>query len=149
MVQTEATVGQLASTVGELVKAFKAPSRQTRPVAPGVGFGVSDSGDYYDAYLSLVTEYMYLRLGDKGAEELLLEGMYKEWASPHVVRDIMDKMSSKKRRSKPASAKESTEDRMLIMTLLKNLDKPVSDWGESTHLFLLMALVSRARDNNA
>jgi len=149
MVQTEATVGQIASTVGELVKALKAPSRQTRPVAPGLGLGISDSEDYYDVYVSLVSEYMYLRLGDRGAEELLLEGMYKEWASPHVVRDIMDKMSSKKRRSKPVSAKDDIEDRMLITTLLRNLDKPVSNWGASAHLFLLMALVSRARENNA
>jgi hypothetical protein len=148
MVQTEVTVGQLASTVGELVKALKGPSRQTKRLASGVRHELSDPEDYYDAYLSLVSEYMYLRLGDRGAEELLLEGMYKEWASPQVVRDIMDKMSSKKRRSKPVSVKDDIEDRMLITTLLRNLDKPVSDWGASTHLFLLMALVSRARDNN-
>jgi hypothetical protein len=39
------------------------------------------------------------------------------------------------------------EDKILLTSLLKNLDKPVSEWTEPTHLFLLLALVTRAREN--
>ena len=101
--------------------------------------------------MSLIADYIRIRLGEKGSEELLLEGMYKEWASPKVVRDIMDKLSSSKKQGKnkesPLIGLSDVEDKMLITSLLRNLDRPVSEWGESTHLFMLLALVSRAREN--
>lgn len=145
--QTEETVNNLANTVGELVKAIRTQRASPR-VKESYGIaGLSDPTDYYESYVGLMADYMYIRLGDQGAEEILLEGMYKEWASPKVVRDLMDKLSGKKRRrGKSAGEETNAEDRMLITTLLRNLDKPTNQWSESTHLFLLMALVSRAKE---
>ena len=147
--QTEETVNNLASSVGELVKTIRT---QRKPKTNQVSYAQNplvDNG-YYESYVGLVADYMYLRLGDQGAEELLLEGMYKEWASPHVVRDIMDKLSGKRKRKARAENEEANiEDRMLLTTLLRNLDKPPSQWSESTHLFMLMALVSRAKENTS
>jgi hypothetical protein len=113
---------------------------------------------YYEAYVSLVADYLVLRFGEKGADELLLEGMYKEWSSPRVVKDIMDHIHSdykaKKKRSihlPPGIGQMNNEleDKILLTSLLKNLDKPVSEWTEPTHLFLLLALVTRARECKA
>lgn len=150
--QTENSVNHLAGTVNELVKVIREHNkRKMSQPSPLAGFsGVMETGDYYEAYVSLVADYLQLRLGDKGSEALLLEGMYKEWASPKVVRDVMEKLSSNKKQSKKNSSNglgNDVEDNMLITSLLRNLDKPVSEWGESTHLFLLLALVSRAREN--
>jgi uncharacterized coiled-coil protein SlyX len=150
--QTENSVNHLAGTVNELVKVIREQNkRKVSPPRPLAGFSdVMETGDYYEAYVSLVADYLQLRLGDKGSEALLLEGMYKEWASPKVVRDVMEKLSSNKKQSKKSSGNgpgSDVEDNMLITSLLRNLDKPVSEWGESTHLFLLLALVSRAREN--
>jgi|GEM_PF-1952772 hypothetical protein len=147
--QTEETVNNLANTMGELIKTIRTQRASPRVKGP-IGIGSIDSADYYEAYVGLVSDYMYIRLGDQGAEELLLEGMYKEWASPNVVRDLMDKLSSKKqRRGKAVNSEANVEDRMLITTLLRNLDKPTNQWSESTHLFMLMALVSRAKENTS
>ncbi|HDJ21680.1 MAG TPA: hypothetical protein ENF19_00565 [Candidatus Bathyarchaeota archaeon] len=79
--------------------------------------------------------------------------MYREWASPKVVRDIMEKMTAINKFSSRGLASldlgNGVEDRLLFTALLRNLDKPISTWGESTILFLLLALVSRARENQA
>ncbi len=149
--QTEETVNNLASTMGELIKTIRTQRTPTfvreRAYHPS---GSSEDSGFYEAYVGLVADYMYIRLGDRGAEELLLEGMYKEWASPKVVRDIMDKLSGKKRRrGKSVTEEANVEDRMLITTLLRNLDKPTREWSDSTHLFMLMALVSRAKETMA
>ncbi|MCW4013462.1 MAG: hypothetical protein NWF07_10800 [Candidatus Bathyarchaeota archaeon] len=148
--QTENSVNQLVGTVNDLVKVIKLQSKpSSKPQIQGLTGTFEESGDYYQAYVSLIADYLLIRLGEKGSEEVLLEGMYKEWASPQVVRDIMDKLSSNKKQSKKNQAVlgGDVEDKLLITSLLRNLDKPVSEWGESTHLFLLLALVSRAREN--
>lgn len=156
MAQTEAAMNHIAGTVNELAKAVR-ESNKRKPSynMPNLDLisGYSETSDYYEAYVNLIADYLHIRLGDKGSEEILLEGMYKEWASPKVVRDIMDKLSSSKKQSKKNASilvsLTDVEDKMLITSLLRNLDKPVSEWGESTHLFLLLALVSRARENQA
>ena len=102
-----------------------------------------------------MADYLVLRFSEKGAEEILLEGMYKGWASPRVVRDIMDHMATNaKTKDRSVSLpfgigqmNNDLEDKILLTSLLKNLDKPVSEWTEPTHLFLLLALVTRAREN--
>ncbi len=155
MMQTEEAVNQIAGTVNELAKAIR-ESNQKKPsypnTYPSIISNSSDTSNYYEAFVSLIADYLQIRLGEKDAEEILLEGMYKEWASPKVVRDIMEKLSSSKKQGKKSTSSLSAfsgdvEDKMLITSLLRNLDKPVSEWGESTHLFLLLALVSRAREN--
>lgn len=155
MAQNEAAMNQIAGTVNELAKAIKESNRRkpsfNLPSLNSIN-GISETSDYYEAYVNLIADYLQIRLGDKGSEEILLEGMYKEWASPKVVRDIMDKLSSSKKQNKKEAAMlvglSDVEDKMLITSLLRNLDKPVSEWGESTHLFLLLALVSRARESH-
>lgn len=148
--QTENSVNQLVGTVNDLVKVIRLQKKpSSKPQIRGFTDDFEESGDYYQAYVSLIADYLLIRLGEKGSEEVLLEGMYKEWASPKVVRDIMDKLSSnkKQRKNNQAGLGGDVEDKLLITSLLRNLDKPVSEWGESTHLFLLLALVSRAREN--
>ena len=150
--QTENSVNQLTDTVTELVKVIRQQNQRKASPQPQYGYHgeAMETGEYYEAYVSLIADYLQIRLGEKGSEEVLLEGMYKEWASPKVVRDIMDKLSSGKKQGKKspsAGLGSDVEDKMLITSLLRNLDKPVSEWGESTHLFLLLALVSRAREN--
>jgi hypothetical protein len=155
MSRTEDAVNQIAGNLNELAKSIReANSRKANYASPypNLSLGVADTGNYYEAYVSLIADYLLLRLGDKESEEILLEGMYKEWASPKVVRDIMDKLSSSKKQGKKSTSTlgvfgSDAEDKMLITSLLRNLDKPVSEWGESTHLFILLALVSRARES--
>jgi hypothetical protein len=155
MAQTEEAITQIASTVNELAKAVHESNRRRpsiRSSIPASSGGYAETSDYYEAYVSLIADYLQIRLGEKGSEEILLEGMYKEWASPKVVRDIMDKLSSSNKKGKkntsPLVGLSDVEDKMLITSLLRNLDRPVSEWGESTHLFMLLALVSRAREND-
>lgn len=166
MSRTEEAVGELNDTVLELIDNLKGERRRTRRERPrdhdGFSFepGADESKNtrevYYEAYVSLVADYLVLRFGEKGAEEILLEGMYKGWASPRVVRDIMDHTATnykvKDRRSLPlplgiGQMNSDLEDKILLTSLLKNLDKPVAEWTEPTHLFLLLALVTRAREN--
>jgi hypothetical protein len=154
MAQTEEAVTQIAGTVNELAKAVRESNRRRPSIQSSIlasTGGYAETSDYYEAYVSLIADYLRIRLGEKDSEELLLEGMYKEWASPKVVRDIMDKLSSSKKKGKknasPLGGLSDVEDKMLITSLLRNLDRPVSEWGESTHLFMLLALVSRAREN--
>ncbi len=155
MSHTEEAVNKLAGTVNDLAKVIReSNSRKSSYQSPysSLNNASDEPGDYYEAYVGLIADYLQIRLGDKGSEEILLEGMYKEWASAKVVRDIMDKLSSSKKQGKKNTSSlgafgNDVEDKMLITSLLRNLDKPVSEWGESTHLFLLLALVSRAREN--
>jgi hypothetical protein len=164
--RTEEAVGELNDTVLELIDNLKGEQRRTRRDRPKSldRFSLDPISDesknpgevYYEAYVSLVADYLVLRFGEKGAEEILLEGMYKGWASPRVVRDIMDHTATnykvKDKRSIPlplgiGQMNSDMEDKILLTSLLKNLDKPVSEWTEPTHLFLLLALVTRAREN--
>jgi len=163
--RTEEAVGELSESVQELIDDLKGERRRGRGERPRRSSSYSydleadeakNPGEvYYEAYVSLVADYLVLRFGDKGAEEILLEGMYKGWASPRVVRDIMDHTASTsktKDRRAPlpfgiGDMNNEMEDKILLTSLLKNLDKPVSEWTEPTHLFLLLALVTRAREN--
>lgn len=166
--RTEEAVEELTDSVNELVDGL----RGARPNGQGASrhrpsyhdklgtrdlYKTESSGEvYYEAYISLVADYLVLRFGEKGSEEILLEGMYKEWASPRVVRDIMDHLSANARTMDRrgggssvglGSLNSDLEDKILVTSLLRNLDKPAADWTEPTHLFLLLALVTRAREN--
>jgi len=166
--RTEEAIDELTNTVHELVEGLKgaspygerAPRHRPSPLdRRGMNALVrpENSGEvYYEAYISLVADYLVLRFGEKGSEEILLEGMYKEWASPRVVRDIMDHFSTSARTMDRGSSGPSlglgtinsdVEDKILVTSLLRNLDKPAAEWTEPTHLFLLLALVTRAREN--
>lgn len=163
--RTEEAVGELNEAVQDLIEDMKGEgergrrgrSRRLLDHARDLDSDESKSpGEvYYEAYVSLVADYLVLRFGEKGAEEILLEGMYKGWASPRVVRDIMDHTATNaKTRDVRATLplgigqmNNDLEDKILLTSLLKNLDKPVSEWSEPTHLFLLLALVTRAREN--
>ena len=163
--RTEEAVGELSDSVQELIDDLKGERRRGRGERSRRSSSYSFSLDadeaknpgevYYEAYVSLVADYLVLRFGEKGSEEILLEGMYKGWASPRVVRDIMDHTASTsktKDRRAPlpfgiGDMNNEMEDKILLTSLLKNLDKPVSEWTEPTHLFLLLALVTRAREN--
>ena len=119
---------------------------------------LEDPGEsaYYEAYVSLIGEYLLLRFGQSAAQQILLEGLYKGWASPKVVRDIIDVVRSKKKIDEPEPAFDFTgnavnsvriEDKLMITTLLKNLDKPMNPRDEPTQLFMLLALVQKARES--
>jgi hypothetical protein len=166
--RTEDAIDELTNTVHELVQGLKGASpygeRAPRHIPnPLDRRGMNplarpeNSGEvYYEAYINLIADYLVLRFGEKGSEEILLEGMYKEWASPRVVRDIMDHLSKStrtmdRRSSGPSlglgTINSDVEDKILVTSLLRNLDKPAAEWTEPTHLFLLLALVTRAREN--
>ena len=166
--RTEEAVEELTDSVHELVAGLKGASpwgeRASRHKPSHYNkLGLNElktpenSGEvYYEAYISLVADYLVLRFGEKGSEEILLEGMYKEWASPKVVRDIMDHLSTStktmdRRGNSPSvglgTLNSDLEDKILLTSLLRNLDKPAAEWTEPTHLFLLLALVTRAREN--
>lgn len=166
--RTEEAVEALTDSVHELVEGLKGarpwgerasrhkPSHYNKLGMNELNTPENSGEVYYEAYISLVADYLVLRFGEKGSEEILLEGMYKEWASPKVVRDIMDHLSTNSktmdRRSGSPSVGLGTlnsdlEDKILLTSLLRNLDKPAAEWTEPTHLFLLLALVTRAREN--
>jgi len=166
--RTEKAIEGLSDSVHELVEGLGGTGhwgeRESRhKPSPYNKLGMNElnapesSGEvYYEAYISLVADYLVLRFGEKGSEDILLEGMYKEWASPKVVRDIMDHLSKNskatdRRTNSPSvglgTLNSDLEDKILLTSLLRNLDKPATEWTEPTHLFLLLALVTRAREN--
>ncbi len=164
--KTEEAVDELTDTVKTLIEDIRGKRDRTQRKPDSsffknldLGGQVADYEDtssvYYEAYISLVSDYLVLRFGEKGAEEILLEGMYKGWASPKVVRDIMNSAANRSKDKKENSiayglggvVNSEIEDKILLTSLLKNLDKPVSEWREPTHLFMLLALVTRAREN--
>jgi hypothetical protein len=166
--RTEEAIADLTNSVHELVEGLKGarpfgesvsrhrPSYYDRHGMKGLNTQDNSGEVYYESYVSLVADYLVLRFGEKGSEEILLEGMYKEWASPRVVRDIMDHLSTSsktmdRRSSSPSvgfgTLNSDLEDKILLTSLLRNLDKPAAEWTEPTHLFLLLALVTRAREN--
>ncbi len=117
----------------------------------------SDGGGvYYEAFVSLIGEYLVLRFGQVQSQQILMEGLYKGWASPKAVRDVIDAVRSKPRKLEEPEptldfgtsyfSNVKVEDKILITTLVKNLDKPLSPQEEPSQLFLLLALVSKARD---
>jgi hypothetical protein len=115
----------------------------------------SGESSYYEAYVSLIGEYLVIKFGQNSAQQILLEGLYKGWASPKVVRDVIDVVRSKKKMDEPEPSFDFTgaavnnvriEDKILITTLLKNLDKPMNPRDEPTQLFMLLALVQKARE---
>ncbi len=153
MAQTEASLKRLSDALAKVTHGLEEAVSRSSRAEPAWGGRELGGSDYYEAYVNLVADYLRLRLGVKGAESVLLEGMYREWASPKVVRDIMEKMTAINKFSSRGLASldlgNGVEDRLLFTALLRNLDKPISTWGESTILFLLLALVSRARENQA
>lgn len=121
-----------------------------------------DSGtpqsQYYDTFVSLIAEYLTIKFGEEGANQLLLEGLYKGWASPRVVKDVRDNLPSDSHRwdmaegaigYKIAETKTNVEDKILFTSLLGSLDKPINEWKEMTQVFLLLALVKSAKNKDS
>jgi hypothetical protein len=113
---------------------------------------------YYDTYVSLLAEYLTIKFGEKNARQLLLEGLYKGWASPRVIKDVRDNLPSDSKGWDIAEAamgysvaesKTDVEDRILFTSLLGSLDKPVNEWKEITQVFLLLSLVNCAKKNRS
>lgn len=110
----------------------------------------------YIAYTQLVSEYLANRFGRRGAERLLLNEVTRNQASPRVVKDILDNLSvhalkdveeSVEPRTLSLSANNADlDDKIMITMLLKNLDKPLSEWGSTAILYLLTVLVKRTAE---
>jgi len=127
----------------------------TRPLSESqlkVPFQISSTAfsneDYYEAYVTLVAGLLFLRLGEKGANEMLSECVRKGWASAKVIGDIIDTIRILKLYKRGANDKAritylniDLEDKMLLASLLKKLDKPVIEWREPTHILLLLSLL--------
>jgi len=116
----------------------------------------SFSDGNYTAYIQLVSEYLALRFGRRGAERLLLNEVTKDQASPQVVKDVLDSLSVRASKDDedqvgPGSFSLSLhnadlDDRIMITMLLKNLDKPLAEWGSTAILYLLTVLVKRSTE---
>jgi hypothetical protein len=115
----------------------------------------SDIDGVYQAYIQLVSEYLAIRFGRRGAEVLLLNEIAKNQASPRVVKDILDCLSSRVNKIedqeealpfKYSLQNADLDDKILITTLLQNLDKPTNSWGSAALLFMLTTLVKRASE---
>ena len=110
----------------------------------------------YTAYIQLVSEYLALRFGRRGAERLLLNEVTKDQASPRVVKDVLDSLSvrASKEDEEPVGSgtfglslhNADLDDRIMITMLLKNLDKPLAEWGSTAILYLLTVLVKRSSE---
>ncbi|MCX6653937.1 MAG: hypothetical protein NTY03_02320 [Candidatus Bathyarchaeota archaeon] len=109
----------------------------------------------YQAYIQLVSEYLAIRFGRRGAEVLLLNEIAKNQASPKVVKDILDCLASRVNKLeeqeealpfKYSLQNADLDDKILITTLLQNLDKPTSSWSSAALLFMLTTLVRRASE---
>lgn len=113
---------------------------------------------YYDTYVSLLAEYLIIKFGERNANQLLLEGLYKGWASPKVVKDVRDNLPAESQKWDIAEAaigykvpelKTEVEDKILFTSLLSSLDKPVNEWKEITQVFLLLSLVKSVQQTEA
>lgn len=113
----------------------------------------SGQSSYYDTYVSLIAEYLTIKFGEEGASQLLLEGLYKGWASPKVVKDVRDNLPPDSQKwdisdrgiGYKVGSKTNVEDKILFTSLLGSLDKPINEWKEMTQVFLLLALVKSAK----
>jgi hypothetical protein len=113
---------------------------------------------YYDTYVSLIAEYLSIKYGEEGANQLLLEGLYKGWASPRVVKDVRDNLPADSQKwdisdgtmgYKVNETQATVEDKILFTSLLGSLDKPLNEWKEMTQVFLLLALVKSAKKTDS
>lgn len=113
---------------------------------------------YYDTYVSLIAEYLTIKYGEEGANQLLLEGLYKGWASPRVVKDVRDNLPADSKKwditdrslgYKVAETQTNVEDKILFTSILGSLDKPLNEWKEMTQVFLLLALVKSTKKSDS
>lgn len=118
----------------------------------------SPHSSYYDTYVSLIAEYLTIKYGEEGANQLLLEGLYKGWASPRVVKDVRDNLPADSKKwditdrslgYKVAETQTNVEDKILFTSLLGSLDKPLNEWKEMTQVFLLLALVKSTKKSDS
>jgi hypothetical protein len=106
--------------------------------------------------VQLVSEYLALRFGRRGAERLLLNEVTRNQASPRVVKDVLDSLSVRALKEDEESVESGTltlsahnadlDDKIMITMLLKNLDRPLAEWGSTAILYLLTVLVKRSAE---
>lgn len=163
---TEKTIESLSKEVLKLTKGIDKILEVSKPPEPEpvpqkqemhTFRDTSGQSSYYDTYVSLIAEYLTIKFGEEGANQLLLEGLYKGWASPKVVKDVRDNLPSDAHKwdlsdrgiGYKVESKTNVEDKILFTSLLGSLDKPINEWKEMTQVFLLLALVKSARNSDS
>ena len=157
----EDVLKELTETLDTALDDYKNQSETiTRPATIPIAHNEYADYDYTDGnyivYTQLVSEYLANRFGRRGAERLLLNEVTRNQASPRVVKDILDSLSihalkdveeSVEPRTLSLSANNADlDDKIMITLLLKNLDKPLSEWGSTAILYLLTVLVKRTAE---
>lgn len=101
--------------------------------------------DYYEIYVTTVAGLLFLRLGERGSRELLSEYLRKGWASPKTIVDILDSIritgtyaQENGFNSNPLDVNIDLEDKMLLTSVLKKLDKPFDQCREEIYIPLLL-----------
>jgi len=104
--------------------------------------------DYYEVYVTLVAGLLFLKLGEKGAVELVSEYAMRGGIPPKVASDLIDHLrmmklyvSNFKEKAKLICFDLDIEDYMLMITLLKKMRQGGLKLDESTHILLLISLL--------
>jgi hypothetical protein len=155
----EAVIKELAETIDTTLDGIKTHS-DTQSKRAASAISMQEDTDYafndgnYTAYVQLISEYLALRFGRRGAERLLLNEVTRNQASPRVVKDVLDSLSVRvlKEDEDPGDPGTLTlsahnadlDDKIMITMLLKNLDRPLAEWGSTAILYLLTVLVKRS-----
>lgn len=111
---------------------------------------------FYDFYISLLTDYLFHKHGEKRSEEILFSCLNQEGTSGRIVGDLISslkeqgknaKSSGKEKLSFHHPLKSFLHDKIFLSSILKDLDSPGSVWSEQSQLLVLMSLVNEVKNN--
>jgi hypothetical protein len=105
----------------------------------------NENGHNYSIYVSLLSDYFFIKYGEKKSKEILLSALYKGWGSSNLIRDIMINVDEKDVNIFSSNItkynyewnNESSEEKTLIITLLNKIEKIKNENDPSLILFLL------------
>lgn len=108
----------------------------------------------YNVYVTLLSDYLYAKYGEKKAKNILLSALYKGWASSKIIRDIMINIDEKDIRVFDSKLEnygyewmnENSEDKTLIISLLNRLEN-IQNKEDPSFMFLLLNLIKNLREN--
>jgi hypothetical protein len=112
----------------------------------------TEDNDFYELYISLLTDYLYNKYGKNSSEEILFSCLRQDGVDGVIVGDLINCLKEQEKKgysqkSRPQELNNFVREKIFLSSLLKDIVTPTGKWREQTQLLLLMALVNEVKGN--
>jgi hypothetical protein len=109
--------------------------------------------NFYELYISLITDYLFNKYGKEKSEELLFSCLRQDGVDGRVVGDLINNLKDQEKKDSAHKGRSKdlgnfVREKIFISSLLKDIASSSGCWKEQTQLLLLMALVHEVKSVN-